>query len=124
MDANIAAVADGLVTGVAAGTVKILYTVAGTGGCENDVAEFTLTVLPVYEYKFTNSTTFTVPDGVSSIDVKAWGGGGGGSGRSGTYPDYHGGTGGGGGGFCGGTLNVSPGDVIPIVVGKGGAGGS
>ena len=62
--------------------------------------------------------TFVVPAGVTSIDVEAWGGGGGGGGEDGN----DGGGGGGGGGFAGGTLNVSPGDNIVIVVGAGGAG--
>ncbi len=44
MNTDIATVVDGLVTGVAAGIVKINYTVNGTGGCDAAVAEFILTV--------------------------------------------------------------------------------
>jgi hypothetical protein len=38
--------ASGLVTGVAAGTATITYTVAGTGGCANATATRTVTVNP------------------------------------------------------------------------------
>jgi hypothetical protein len=71
---------------------------------------------------FPISMEFTVPEGVYSINAKVWGGGGGGAGRN-PYTGYAGG-GGGGGGFRGGTLGVSPGDIITITVGQGGTGGS
>lgn len=67
------------------------------------------------EYR-TASGTFIVPDFIFKIKVSLWGAGGGGGG---------GGTargGGGGGGFVDGILNVIPGQVIPIVIGTGGAG--
>ena len=51
--------------------------------------------------------TFTVPSGVSSISVKAWGAGAGGQG---TNP-------GGGGGFTSGNLAVSGGQVLEVIVG-------
>ncbi len=64
-------------------------------------------------YTFTGSDqTFTVPAGVNSIDVKMWG-----AGASG----YVGGAWfGASGGYVSGTVAVSPGDVIQIVVGAGG----
>lgn len=66
------------------------------------------------------TSDFIVPEGINSIEVRAWGGGGGGSDEDGR----RGGGGGGGAGFRGGTLSVSPGDVINITVGNGGDGGS
>jgi hypothetical protein len=56
--------------------------------------------------------TYTVPDGVTSIKVKCWGAAGGS-----TY--------GGAGGYAGGTVSVTPGETIQVVVGQGGrTGGS
>ncbi len=67
---------------------------------------------------FNSSGTFTVPVGVTSVTVKAWGGGGGG--RSG-----NGSTGGGGGGgaaYVSGTLsNLTAGATISVTVGAAGA---
>ena len=61
-------------------------------------------------YVFTGSDeSYTVPSGKTSINVKIWGAGSGG-----------GGAGGGSGGFVSGTVAVSSGDVIKIVVGDGG----
>ena len=67
----------------------------------------------------TTNTSWTVPAGVTSITVKAWGGGGGGGG--GAYP-YSGGAGG-GGGFARATLAVTPGNTLTVRVGGGGRGG-
>jgi len=66
--------------------------------------------------------TFTVPAGVTSIDVDAWGAGGGGAERSGFWFWWDAGGGAGGGGFSGGSLAVTPGDNISIYVGGGGTG--
>ncbi|NEW80553.1 MAG: hypothetical protein GZ086_14280, partial [Gelidibacter sp.] len=63
----------------------------------------------------TTSNKFTVPAGVITITIKAWAGGGGGG--------YDKGSGGGGGGYHGGTLTVSPGQVLDVYVGAGGSGG-
>ncbi|MEU3933028.1 hypothetical protein AB0E85_13470 [Streptomyces sp. NPDC029044] len=64
---------------------------------------------------------FTVPAGVTGLDVRAWGEGGGGNSM----------TSGGAGGFVGGTLKVSPGEALSIAVAgpnagdaRGGKGGS
>jgi len=57
---------------------------------------------------------FTVPDGVTRVDVKLWGAGGGGaSGASATYLSGVGG----GGAFASGGLAVAPGEVLTVVVG-------
>ncbi|MFT0892740.1 hypothetical protein [Pseudochelatococcus sp. G4_1912] len=65
----------------------------------------------------TVSGNFTVPSGVSSIDVQLWGAGGGGGGV-GTVGQSAGG--GGGGGYCRARLAVTPGQVIAATVGAGG----
>jgi hypothetical protein len=56
---------------------------------------------------------FIVPDKVRQLSVKTWGAGGGGSRNVG---------GGGGGGFASATINVNPGDVLFLKVGRGGNG--
>lgn len=60
--------------------------------------------------------TFTVPTGVSAVFLKAWGAGGGGPNTS-YYTTQRGG---GGGGFASGTLAVTAGSTLGIVVGQGG----
>lgn len=60
--------------------------------------------------------TFTVPANVTSIDIQAWGAGGGGS----DFDYWRTNSGGGGGGFATGTLSVTPGQQLTIVVGSGG----
>ena len=60
--------------------------------------------------------TFTVPAGVTSVDVKLWGAGG--AGVSGTGGSVS--ASGGAGGYAAGTIDVSPGDVLTILVGGGG----
>lgn len=66
------------------------------------------------------SDSFTVPEGVNSIEVRAWGGGGGGGGggSSGSGGD------GGGGGYTTATISVTPGESLNVYVGGGGNGGS
>src|SRR3990172_6077222 len=73
-------------------------------------------------YTTSTNTTFTVPAGVTSITVKAWGAGGAGGG-GGTLAGAIGGNGG-GGGFGNATISVTPGEVLDIVIGGGGAGGT
>jgi hypothetical protein len=66
---------------------------------------------------FASSTTWTVPCGVNSITIYAWGAGGAGGGaKSG------GGGGGGGGAYSTTIVAVSPGDLLTITVGTGGTG--
>ena len=67
----------------------------------------------------TSGTNWTVPAGVTSITVKAWGGGGGGGG--GGSPNSGGA--GGGGGFARATLSVTPLETLSVRVGGGGEGG-
>lgn len=68
---------------------------------------------------FETSGTFTLPAGITSLTVDAWGGGAGGSSRSGAAG------GGGGGAYTKGTLTaLTPGSTITITVGTGGAAGA
>ena len=83
---------------------------------------------------FVASGNFTVPPGVANLIIVGSGGGGGGGGGSGgnSYPGtccgntYCGQGGVGGGGVYPVTYNltVTPGQIVPIVVGAGGAGGN
>lgn len=84
--------------------------------------------------KFTSvaTTTWTVPSGVSEIEVILVGGGGGGGTGTDIYspggmmPDYsgEGGAGGGGGGSLWAFAQVTAGDQFDVTVGDGGSGGS
>jgi hypothetical protein len=67
---------------------------------------------------FTASTTWTVPQGVTSVSVVCVGGGGGAAGTGSNY----GGGGGGGGGLAYGTFLTVPGQNYSVVVGQGGLG--
>ncbi|PWG08744.1 hypothetical protein DF268_36280 [Streptomyces sp. V2] len=60
--------------------------------------------------------TFSVPPGVSSLNVQLWGAGGGGD--NSTY--YAGQVGGAGGGYTTGTLAVTPGQSLTVMAGQGG----
>ncbi len=73
---------------------------------------------------FTASGNFTVPCGVTSIQVQAWGGGGGGAGDGNTSSASGAAGGGGAGGYSSSTIAVVPGTVINFTIGAAGAGGS
>lgn len=66
---------------------------------------------------FTSSGNFTVPAGVTCIQVEAWGGGGGGS--TITNNNRRGG-GGGGGAYARSAISVNPGNTYTVTVGSGG----
>lgn len=70
-------------------------------------------VLAHAQVVITASGPFVVPAGVTQITVELIGAGGNGA--------SNGGGGGGGGGYVRGTVNVTPGQSIPIVVGAGGS---
>jgi trimeric autotransporter adhesin len=68
-------------------------------------------------YTYSGGTqTFTVPTGISNLEIRAWGAAGGGA--NATW--YTGQGGGAGGGFASGTLATTPGQTLNIVVGQGG----
>lgn len=64
------------------------------------------------------ATTWTCPAGVTSVSVECWGAGGGGNVSGGPAPG-----GAGGGAYSKSTLTVIPGNVYPLTVGAGVAGG-
>ena len=66
-----------------------------------------------------NSTDWTVPDGVEKVRITCIGGGGGGGCNTG---HYYAGSGGGGGAFTSAEYTVSEGDVLRVTVGHGGYG--
>lgn len=76
-------------------------------------------------YATPGSYTFTVPAGVTQVDVEVWGAGGGGGGSGdgsagGIAGNYGGG--GGAGGYARKLVTVTPGTGITVTVGAGGAG--
>lgn len=75
----------------------------------------------VTTYNTAGDHTYTVPAGVSRINVQVLGGGGGGGGQNGANS---GGGGGGGGGYATAIVPVTPGQMITVTVGSGGTGGS
>jgi hypothetical protein len=124
----------GVVTGINVGTATVYYGVPKVSTCyDYGMTGFQITVTAASQINtqtFTSDGTFTVPEGVTEINIKAWGGSGGGSYRyvtNDTDPEnmiYGPGAGGGGGGFCGGTIHVTPGEILDITVGTGGYGGN
>ena len=66
---------------------------------------------------FNSNSTYTVPTGVTTLTVEAWGGGG----RGGSVANMRGG-GGGGGAYARKVISVTPGQVLTIVVGAGATG--
>ena len=71
-------------------------------------------------YNTQGSDDFIVPDGVTSITVKMWGGGGGGGAGAASAA----GGAGGGAGYVTATYAVTPGETLTIYVGGGGSGGT
>ena len=73
----------------------------------------------VHTFSYTGSTsTFTVPSGITSLSISAWGAAGGGGGNDGQQGGH-----GGGGAYSTSILTVNPGDVLTLFVGGGGGGG-
>ena len=98
---------------------------AGLTPSEGDLAQLLKAILVlsgsnIVVYGTPGSYSWTVPDGVYRIYAEVWAGGGGGGGASSGNQA----SGANGGGYSAGWRTVSPGDVIPIVVGVGGTGGT
>ena len=91
----------------------------GSGTVTNsDVSSVQVTCMAsIVNFSTVGAVTWTVPDGVTSIQVAATGGGGGGGGGG---QGYVGGASGGNGGIVTVTLAVSPGDVVDLDIGGGG----
>merc|ERR1719382_1643139 len=78
----------------------------------------------VQSFSYTSADqTFVVPSGVSSVSVELWGAGGGGGEHGNCAGRHNGDSAGGGGGYTQGTLAVTPGETLTIVVGGGGQAG-
>ena len=90
-----------------------------------EVGNATITVTISCPYSITQTTpgtySWTVPNGVTSATIDAWGAGGGGGGAN--YA-VRGGSGGGGGEFRSSTVTVTPGSTYSYTVGTGGVGGT
>lgn len=85
------------------------------GGSSGGSSAVTSSVTTTLLYPFTATTgSFIVPAGITSLQVKMWGPGGG----NGCYASYTAGA----GGFTSGTISVTPGEELLLIVGGGGAG--
>jgi len=92
------------------------FTIEATDGANTSSREFSITILaPVYQ-SFTSSGTFSVPSGVTAVNVLVVAGGGGGAGGG-----YGGGGGGAGGLIYRPGFPVTPGGTVTVTVGCGGA---
>jgi Concanavalin A-like lectin/glucanases superfamily/Ig-like domain CHU_C associated/PKD-like domain/Protein of unknown function (DUF1573)/Secretion system C-terminal sorting domain len=78
----------------------------------------TSSIAQTQTYTATGASKFSVPDGVSSITVEAWGGGGRGAARPGT-PNSRAGGGGGGGAYARSVIAVTAGTTYNLSVGAG-----
>ncbi|NTW31598.1 MAG: hypothetical protein HGB12_03070, partial [Bacteroidetes bacterium] len=97
------------------------YTVVITdgGGCTAS-SSMNFTVSSPLTFNFAGTIqSWTIPAGITTINVKMWGAGGGGAGSGWTYHFP-----GGGGGYSGGALSVTPSEVLTVIVGEGGKQGS
>lgn len=104
----------------AVGGILSATTTGGNGGNARVVIYDTESKI----YDFTGSDqTYVVPEGVTSITVKLWGAGGG-SGSNYSTTQYPNVGCGGAGGFVSGTLSVTPGEKLTVIVGQGGIGGT
>ena len=94
------------------------FTIEATDGANTSSRQFTISVLaPAYQ-SFTASGTFSVPSGISAVDVLVVAGGGGSTNYS---TNYHGGGGAGGLIYRPG-FTVTPGGTVTVTVGNGGSG--
>ncbi|WP_311202642.1 beta strand repeat-containing protein, partial [Flavobacterium soyae] len=102
----------GVVTSVAAGSATFTFTNSASPNCSATTGAVTVSSLSTV---FNSSSTYTVPAGVTSLQVECWGAGGGGSNRSGAAG------GGGGGAYTKGILtSLTTGQNLTVTVGTGG----
>ena len=103
----------------AVGPAQFNFTIRASANGQSEDRAFRIDVNAPVTQTFTNTSeaSFTVPSGVTSINVELWGAGGGGGGSGGNS----GGAGNGGqGAYVAGSLTVSPGDTFAYRVGGGG----
>jgi hypothetical protein len=100
--------------------VQIRAVNARGSGIASNTVNGTPSSIVTRSFTTVGSDTWTVPDGVTSVEYIVVGGGGGGGAGSGTGA----GSGAGGGSVKTGTLSVTPGEVCTITVGTGGLGGT
>jgi VCBS repeat-containing protein len=106
------------------GTDSFVYRAVAPDGEDTATVNILVGITDAAVYDTPGFVIYTVPDGVTFIQIELWGGGGGGGGGgNGTFCLNNGGGGGGGGGYARDTLWVTPGEMIVVNVGSGGAGG-
>lgn len=101
-----------------------IYNNIGTGGISSSgtTSNSVTSLITIYDTFNSGSGNWTVPAGVTSVQIELWGAGGGG-GQGDDVGGSVGATGGGAGAYCKkNALSVTPGDIISYVVGAGGAG--
>jgi len=94
------------------------FEITATDGTNTNNQYFNIVSYPQTTETFTSTGTFTVPDGLTSVDVLVVAGGGGGGGQCNL-----GGGGGGGGLIYRPGLPITPGSPIAVTVGGAGSGG-
>jgi len=90
------------------------FTIEATDGANTSSREYTITVNAPTSQSFTSSGTFSVPSGVTTVNVLVVAGGGAGHGT------YHGAGGGAGGLIYRPGFPVTPGGTVSVTVGSGG----
>ena len=105
-------------TVVASGTIAVAVNGVVQTGKTAEIATGTTTQQLVYSA--VGTSTFTVPTGITSVTVKAWGAAGG----AGAGGDSDAGGSGAGGGFVQANLTVTPAENLTVLVGGGGSGGA
>jgi len=100
------------------------FTIRAVDAASNTTSRaFSITVVAPTVEIFTASGTFSVPSGISSVEVLVVGGGGGGGGYAGALANgYYSGGGGAGGLVYNPSYPVTPGGTVSVTVGDGGGG--
>ena len=108
-------VISGNLTAVGSNTTSTFTVRAKDAASNTSDRQFTVTVLAPVQQSFNSSGTFSVPSGVSAVDVLVVAGGGSGG-------TWHGGGGGAGGLIYRPAFPVTPGGTVSVTVGAGGPG--
>jgi hypothetical protein len=111
--ANSGAVISGNATAVGSNTTST-FTLRAAANSKTTDRQYTITVNAPVSTSFTSSGTFSVPSGISAVDVLVVAGGGGGA-------NHHGGGGGAGGLIYRPGFTVTPGGNVSVTVGDGAA---